>query len=357
MNIQDWFPLGLTGLISLLSKGLPRVFSSTIVLLHSDEQWYYKVTLASLWPLHSPQRKNHLTPWKASLSRLPSHRFSWSPSSFTGSSSWVSTLGLTSSTHSQNSPPIQFCSGLMSLFALAWYQDFEKLPPANGFQMFHLHRTHLPQAQIHMSDHILDVSLGCPTASSNSIWPKPSSWLPSHQTSSSAVFNHFSFLTPHILPISKLCCLCLQSISKLTYFYLCYSHPGLRLGPWHQAYRNCFLPGLFDSIIAFHGPLKYCLLILLSSTNIGVGSWQLSSVAQLCLTLCDPMDCSTPGFPVHHQLPELTQSKSHPSSWWCHPTISSSIVPFSSCPQSFPASGSFPVSQFFPWLNLSCVST
>ena len=36
-----------------------------------------------------------------------------------------------------------------------------------------------------------------------------------------------------------------------------------------------------------------------------------------------------------------------PSSWWCHPTISSSIVPFSSCPQSFPASGSFQMSQLF----------
>ena len=36
-----------------------------------------------------------------------------------------------------------------------------------------------------------------------------------------------------------------------------------------------------------------------------------------------------------------------PSSWWCHPAISSSVVPFSSCPQSYPASGSFPVSQFF----------
>ena len=35
------------------------------------------------------------------------------------------------------------------------------------------------------------------------------------------------------------------------------------------------------------------------------------------------------------------------SSWWCHPTISSSVIPFSSCPQSFPASGSFPMSQFF----------
>ena len=38
---------------------------------------------------------------------------------------------------------------------------------------------------------------------------------------------------------------------------------------------------------------------------------QFSSVAQLCPTLCDPMDCSTPGFPVHHQLPELTQIHVH----------------------------------------------
>ena len=36
-----------------------------------------------------------------------------------------------------------------------------------------------------------------------------------------------------------------------------------------------------------------------------------------------------------------------PLSWWCHPTISSSVVPFSSCPQSFPASGSFPMNQLF----------
>ena len=40
-------------------------------------------------------------------------------------------------------------------------------------------------------------------------------------------------------------------------------------------------------------------------------------------------------------------SNSCPSSWWCHPTISSSVVPFSSCPQSFPASGSFQMSQLF----------
>ena len=38
-----------------------------------------------------------------------------------------------------------------------------------------------------------------------------------------------------------------------------------------------------------------------------------------------------------------------PLSWWCHPTISSSVVPFSSCPQSLPASESFPMSQLFAW--------
>ena len=42
-------------------------------------------------------------------------------------------------------------------------------------------------------------------------------------------------------------------------------------------------------------------------------------------------------------------SNSHPSSWWCHPAISSSVIPFSSCPQSLPASESFPMSQLFAW--------
>ena len=42
-------------------------------------------------------------------------------------------------------------------------------------------------------------------------------------------------------------------------------------------------------------------------------------------------------------------SDSHPSSWWCHPAISSSVIPFSSCTQSLPASGSFPMSQLFAW--------
>ena len=43
------------------------------------------------------------------------------------------------------------------------------------------------------------------------------------------------------------------------------------------------------------------------------------------------------------------QSNSGPSSWWCHPAISSSVVPFSSCPQSLPTWESFPISQLFAW--------
>ena len=48
-------------------------------------------------------------------------------------------------------------------------------------------------------------------------------------------------------------------------------------------------------------------------------------------------------------------SNSCPSSWWCHPTILSSVAPFSSCPQSFPASRSFPVSQLFA-LGGQCIA-
>jgi len=74
-------------------------------------------------------------------------------------------------------------------------------------------------------------------------------------------------------------------------------------------------------------------------------SVQFSSVAQSCLTLCYPMDCSTPGFL------SITNSRAYSNSCslsrWYHPTISSSVVVFSSSLQSFPASWSFQMSQFF----------
>ena len=69
------------------------------------------------------------------------------------------------------------------------------------------------------------------------------------------------------------------------------------------------------------------------------------SVVSDSLRLHEPQNtrppCPSPGLGVY--------SNSCPSSWRCHPTISSSVVPFSSCPQSLPASGSFPVSQLFTW--------
>ena len=70
------------------------------------------------------------------------------------------------------------------------------------------------------------------------------------------------------------------------------------------------------------------------------------SVALSRLTLCDPMNCSTLGFPVLHHLPESAQIHVH----WVSDAIQPShplVVPFSSCPQSLPASESFPMSQLF----------
>ena len=70
------------------------------------------------------------------------------------------------------------------------------------------------------------------------------------------------------------------------------------------------------------------------------------SIAQSCLTLWDPMDCSMPGFPVLHHLPEFVQTHVH----WVVDVIQTShpVISFSSCLLSFPVSGSFPMSQLFP---------
>ena len=79
----------------------------------------------------------------------------------------------------------------------------------------------------------------------------------------------------------------------------------------------------------------------------GVAVYGVFSSVQLLshVWLCDPMDCSMPGL---HQSPTPgVYSNSCPSSRWCHPAISSSVIPFSSCPQSLPASG------LFQWVNSS----
>ena len=88
------------------------------------------------------------------------------------------------------------------------------------------------------------------------------------------------------------------------------------------------------------------------STPIFLPSVQFSSITQSCPTLCNPMNHSTPGLPVHHQLPEFTQTYVHwvgdaiqPS----HPLSSPSLP----APKSLPASESFPMSQLFTWARKS----
>ena len=75
------------------------------------------------------------------------------------------------------------------------------------------------------------------------------------------------------------------------------------------------------------------------------------SVPKSYPTLCNPIDCNTSGFPVLHHLPEFAQIYVH---WVCdaiqpsHP-----VTPFSSCPQSFPASASFPMNWLFTSVSQS----
>ena len=112
--------------------------------------------------------------------------------------------------------------------------------------------------------------------------------------------------------------------------------------------------GSFLLLLPFHifAPLCIPLVSLCVSISsykkivVRLDSVQFSSVAQSCPTLCDPMIRSMPGLPVHHQLPESTQTHIHrvddaiqPS----HPLLSPSPPAL----KSFPASGSFPMSQLF----------
>ena len=78
-----------------------------------------------------------------------------------------------------------------------------------------------------------------------------------------------------------------------------------------------------------------------------LGNSQFNSVVtQSCPALCDPHGLQHLRLPCPSPTPGVYLN-SCPLSRWCHPAISSSVVPFSSCPQSFPASGSFPMSQYF----------
>ena len=80
--------------------------------------------------------------------------------------------------------------------------------------------------------------------------------------------------------------------------------------------------------------------------HLVASSVQFSSVAQSCPTLCDPMNCSMPGLPVHHQLPEFTQTHVH----WVSDAIQPSHPPSSPSP---PAPNTCQHQSLFQWVNSS----
>jgi len=128
--------------------------------------------------------------------------------------------------------------------------------------------------------------------------------------------------------------------------------PSRRPGPTgsqvslSQATQGGTSPVRLSFLHVYTFDLLNCILFPFKSLSFGyksVPSVQFSSVTQSSLTFCNPKNCSTPGLPVHHQLPEFTQTHVHRVG----DAIQPSVIPFSSCPQSLPASGSFPMSQLF----------
>ena len=105
-----------------------------------------------------------------------------------------------------------------------------------------------------------------------------------------------------------------------------------------KALQSTFSHIVLSSIVAFSKSL---------SRRIGLAPVQFSSITQSCLTLCDPMNHSMPGLPTCLSPTPGIYPNSCPLNRWCQTTISSSVIPFSSCLQSFPASGSFQMSQLF----------
>jgi len=101
--------------------------------------------------------------------------------------------------------------------------------------------------------------------------------------------------------------------------------------------------GHFREIPPFRSPSSFKNNFIGFNSNT-ISLVQFNSFVQLSPTLCNPKDCTTPGLPVHHQLPGFTQTHFH---WVSDATISSSVTPFPSRLQSFPASGSFQMSQLF----------
>ena len=105
----------------------------------------------------------------------------------------------------------------------------------------------------------------------------------------------------------------------------------------HKAIICCFLFISLWIIISVKCEFLFNIIFLFFISSV-----QLSSVTQSYPTLCNPMNRSMLGLPVHHQLREFTQTHVHRVS-------SASVVRFSSWPKSLPASESFPMRQLFRW--------
>ena len=133
---------------------------------------------------------------------------------------------------------------------------------------------------------------------------------------------------------------------KLSLISLSYSDLFLLRFLWHGDSQPWLILGALKSIKVVS--LKSLILLICSGTMLGALDITIScSATQLCLTLCSPVDCMQHTRLLCPSLSPRVCLNSCPLCWWCHPTISSSVVPFSSCPQSFPASGSFAMSQLF----------
>ena len=133
--------------------------------------------------------------------------------------------------------------------------------------------------------------------------------------------NNMSFFHCKWLESVYVCC-----------FYLFY--------PIYKFLNNHWL----TSVLFKYWPRKFLMPVRLQLVNYSV---QFSSVAQSYPTL-RPCELQHARPPCLSPTPRV-YSDSCPLSWWCHPAISSSVIPFSSCPQSLPASESFPMNQLFAW--------
>ena len=103
---------------------------------------------------------------------------------------------------------------------------------------------------------------------------------------------------------------------KVTQAWLILCDPMHLYSPWNSPGQNTAVGSLYlpQGIVPSQGTnpgLLHCRRILHQLRHKGSPSVQFSSVAQSCPTLCDPMNRSTPGLPVHHQLPEFTQTHVH----------------------------------------------